>query len=45
MALFLPGLTPYFLDIIGRYIDPGTETIDPEADIQVRYVAMMDRAN
>lgn len=41
----VPGLTPYFLDIIGRYIDPETETIDPEAEIKVRYIAIMNRAN
>jgi hypothetical protein len=41
----VPGLTPYFLDIIGRYIDPETEAIDPDAEIKVRYITVMNRAN
>jgi len=37
----VPENTPYFLDVIGRYIDPEAEPGDRVAEIKVHYVAAM----
>lgn len=39
----VPGRTPSFLDIIGRYLDPEAASGDRDAEIAVRYVAAGNR--